>query len=80
MTPQEAVGSVEGTAPTGFMSLPSGLTPPKAVGSAGGTTPIGFVSPPSAVGDELDINHDDAPLQFRALNKVVGPTEMLGLA
>ena len=30
--------------------------------------------------DELDVDHDDAPLWFRALNKIVGPSRTPGLA
>jgi len=41
---------------------------------------VEFATPPSAGDVDLDADHDDAPLRFRRLDNVLGPTSPLGLA
>lgn len=43
--------------------------------------PVEFVSPPQQLDDDdLDADHDDAPLRFRSLDAVIGPASPPGLA
>jgi hypothetical protein len=54
-----------------FVSSPSQAslsTPPHA-----GTPTVEFVSPPSGLEDNLDVDHDDAPLKFRTVDNVLAP-------
>ena len=60
--------------PSTPVHAPGGGEAPAAVGLS-----PEFVSPPSANPD-LDNDHDDAPLRFRALDNVLGPAHIPGLA
>ncbi|KAF0890153.1 hypothetical protein E2562_038255 [Oryza meyeriana var. granulata] len=40
---------------------------------------VEFVSPPAGAVDDLDADHDDAPLRFRSIDNVLGPATPLGL-
>lgn len=82
-------------APAGGASSASGATATSGIPSQRGTwpatpapspapsvprPPVEFVSPPSSLSSGLDADHDDAPLRFRALDNVLGPTTPPGFA
>lgn len=61
-------------------SLPaSGQATPITTPTAG-ASPVEFVSPPAVPEDDLDADHDDAPLRFRTIDNVLGPATPPGLA
>lgn len=57
------------------------MTPPEqfAPTTSPASAPIEFVSPPADPEEDLDVDHDDAPLRFRAIDAVIGPASPPGL-
>ena len=53
----------------------------EASGGSNGAQAVEFASPPAGGDDNLDTDHDeDAPLLFRKLKNILGPSSLLGFA
>ena len=62
------------------MSPPSVHSSGGAVENQGGGREVEFATPPSVQSDHLDADHDDAPLQFRKIDNIIGLTSPRGPA
>ncbi|EEC81933.1 hypothetical protein OsI_25798 [Oryza sativa Indica Group] len=71
-------GTEHGGAPASPRSPASGSTP--TTPPVAEVLPVEFVSPPPDVEDDLDADHDDAPLRFRRIDDVLGPATPPGQA
>nr|AAX95066.1 retrotransposon protein, putative, unclassified [Oryza sativa Japonica Group]ABA91624.1 retrotransposon protein, putative, unclassified [Oryza sativa Japonica Group] len=72
------IGTEHGGAPASPRSPASGSTPPTP--PLAEEPPVEFVSPPPDVEDDLDADHDDAPLRFHRIDDVLGPATPPGQA
>jgi len=53
----------------------------EAAGGSSGAQAVEFASPPAGGDDNLDADHDEeAPLRFRKIENILGPTSPLGFA
>jgi transposase InsO family protein len=69
-TSPPSVGAAPPSSPHTPAATPAGLCTP----------PMEFATPPADIGEELDVDHDDAPLRFRTVESVLGPASAPGRA